>query len=45
MPQTAWILTDGKKENMKNLMIVNGTDINTNEINEEDKKAVVEREE
>ena len=37
------ILTDDKREKLKNLMVVNGTDISTNKINEEDKIAVVER--
>ena len=37
------VLTDDKREKLKNLMVVNGTDISTNKINEEEKKAVVER--
>ncbi len=37
------ILTDNKREKLKNSMVVNGTDVKTNEINEEDKKAVAER--
>jgi hypothetical protein len=36
-------LTDNKREKLKNLMVVNGNDVSTNEIDEAEKKAVVER--